>query len=80
MNEKYFELLRRKASLLDEGFDDAGVADSFVMSKDMFKTYEKLDKEWQKLDLGWGDGFEPYVEPKAAAEPRPVREPKSKKK
>lgn len=80
VDQKYFELLQQKAAMLDEGFDNADRFDQFAVSKTMFKDYEKIEKEWQKIDFGWGGGSEPYVEPKAAEEPRPVREPKSKKK
>ena len=61
INQAYFELIERKAELLDEMTDGS---DSFALAPEHFKTMAKLQKDWDKADGGSLKGCEPYVEPK----------------
>lgn len=61
VNKTYFELIVRKAELLDQMFDGDSVAVDLVT----IKNKAQIDKAWDKAEAWHLDGSaEPYKEPK----------------
>ena len=62
VNQAYFELVEKKAQMLDMMFDHVGEGE-IVVGVSLFKDYGKVQKEWEKVDADSLDGSDPYVEP-----------------
>jgi hypothetical protein len=60
VSEVYFNLIERKASLLDRLFD----GDVVSVSVSEFKEKTQIDKAWDKAEAYDLEGSEPYQEPK----------------
>ncbi len=61
--EKYFNLIERKADLLDRMFDD--LDGSLTIGVDSFKEFNKIQRDWDKSEASDFAGLEePYKEPK----------------
>ena len=67
VNKRYFELLSRKADLLDNALNESGVGSSIIVDIVMLKEGDKLAKEWDKLQWDVDLDVEDYVEPKPSA-------------
>ena len=69
VNEIRFNLIARKADLLDDITDCDGYSDGYRegvhVNANMLKAIQKIYKEWEKREADDLDsGADPYVEPK----------------
>ncbi len=62
VNQAYFELIERKAQLLESMFENAGDGEIDIYVS-VFKDWAKIQKDWDKADADSLDGSEPYVPP-----------------
>lgn len=62
VNQAYFELVDRKAQMLDGMFENA-IEGEIVVHVSIFKDWAKIQKDWDKADADSLDGSEPYVPP-----------------
>lgn len=60
VNQAYFELIERKAELLD-GMTDG--TDSIIIGANDFKALSKITKDWDKIEASDLAGSAPYEEP-----------------
>jgi hypothetical protein len=61
VNQAYFELIHRKAELLDVMCADAG---SIAVHASSFKDYDRIVKDWDRAGASDFEGTEtPYKEP-----------------
>ena len=62
----YFNLIVRKASLLDEMVENSGGGAGLAVYADSIKTLDRIQKDWNRVGGDFLAGTEePYEEPKA---------------